>query len=165
MTIPTARKLIEVASGLCTKAFEKDGALQPLWHVVCSSGAHVIMGSPFEKDGGYSKDVVAAVMRKIFQDMDAVAYVFAAESWTAVISAEDPALAAIRHDGIHAHPQRQECLWYTAEDAMGEVTAMQTIEREGQVARLQPLKWLTASHQSEGRFVGMLPVKAGVARH
>lgn len=155
--IPSAKELVEFAATMGARLFDQDGAVQPIWHIVRSNGDHRVIGLSLED--GAQKDMVAAAMRKVFEELDAVAYVFVCESWV-LFSAD---LLDVRREGIAEHPKRQECIWYAAEDAMGSLSACQMIERqEGEKARLAPLKWMENAARSEGRFIGMLPVKGRV---
>jgi hypothetical protein len=157
----TAQALIEFASRMGAATFNVTGGISPLWHFVRSNGEHgVVMPDAFE-DGDH-KDLVAEALRKMFEEMDVIAYVFMCESWLRLAGPDEIDLEAVRREGLGADPKRQECIWYTAEDATGSLSAYQMIERpEGPngPGRLQPLKWMKRSSRSEGRFVGMLPVK------
>ena len=158
----TAKELIEFAAPKAAEMFEKDGELRPLWHIVRSNGEHGIVAAPM--GSGAEKDIVAAAIRAAMKRLDAVACMFMCESWMVVQNPEAFDLAAIKH-GISEHPERQECLWFSAEDAEGQTTAYQLIERpEGPdgPGRLQPLKMLNKLSRMEGRFIGMLPIRGRV---
>jgi hypothetical protein len=157
----TARELIEFAAPKAAEMFEKTGELRAIWHIVCANGEHGIVGAPM--GNGFQKDIVAAAMREVFKNVDAVAVVYMCESWVRMdVGVTDADVEQAWRDGIHNDPLRQECLWFSAEDAEGQITAYQMIERpdgpDGP-GRLQPLKWLDKLSRMEGRFVGMLPTK------
>jgi hypothetical protein len=158
----TANELIEFAAHNAAEMFKQMGELRPIWHVVCANGDHGVIAAPLGK-GGAEKDVVADAMREVFRRMDVVACVFMCESWLRLArGAETLDEAAIKRKGIQDDPQRKECLWFAAEDAEGETTAYQLIERpDGPEGRgvLQPLTRLSKLSRMEGRYVGMLPVK------
>jgi hypothetical protein len=159
----TARELIEFAAPMAAGLFEMDGGLLPIWHAVRRNGEHGVVASPF--GDGASKDLVATAMREVFERLDVVAYVFVCESWMLTCKEDD--VDKIKRKGIRDDTRRVECLWYAAEDAAGEITAYQLIERpdgpEGP-GKLRPLVWLDKCDRKEGRFVGMLPVK-GFTKH
>lgn len=161
----TARELIEFAAPKAAEMFETSGELRPLWHIVCANGEHGVIAAPL--GDGAQKDVMADVMREVFKRLEAVAVVYMCESWIRVGKPGDQefegdALKAIMRAGLEHDPKKQECLWFTAEDAEGQITAHQMIERpEGPdgPGRLQPLTILEKHSRLEGRFVGMLPVR------
>lgn len=156
--IPTARQLLTVAAKTVAPMFKKEGDLGPLWHIVRSDGEHMIVASPF--GGTTHKDAVASAMRQLLDEVGAVAYVFVCESWLLLTDKGADPNAFKREGGIREHPKRQECIWYAAEDAQGSLSAYQIIDRpEGQPARLLPIRVLDGKSRSEGRFIGMLPVK------
>lgn len=159
----TAKGLVEFASAMGADVFEKSRMVKPLWHAVRRNGEHGVIMPPEFEDGDH-KDIVAAGMRKVFEEWDVVAYVFMCESWFMDgIHSDDLTgnLAGVLRGGsIREHPQRQECIWYTAEDEKGTISAFQKIERpEGEAPWLHPLKWMDKCGRMEGRFVGMLPTK------
>jgi len=157
----TARELIEFAAPKAAEMFEKTGELRPLWHVVCANGEHGVIAAPM--GSGPEKDIVAFAMREAMKRLDAVACLFMCESWIRSAKPGDADFDEFEHRrDLGRDPKRQECLWFSAEDAEGNVTACQMIERpEGPdgPGRLQPLKMLDRVGRLEGRFVGMLPVK------
>ena len=158
MKLTTARELVQFASSMAVVLFDKDGKVKPLWHAVRRNGEHGVIAPDAFEDGAH-KDVVAAAMRAVFEQMDVVAYVFMCESWLRMGGREID-LNAVMRDGLSNDPQKVECVWFTAEDSEGSVSAYQMIERpDGPDGRgvLQPIKWLDRCSRTEGRFVGMLP--------
>jgi len=154
-TLATARELIEFAAPMAAQMFEKIGELRPLWHIVSADGEHGIIAAPM--GDGFQKDIVDAAMRELFQELDAVAVVYMCEAWIRVGGPELDEQVGLEND-----PLRQECLWFSAEDAEGSIIAYQMIDRPngpGGPGWLQPLKWLNKQSRMEGRFVGMLPTK------
>jgi hypothetical protein len=89
-----------------------------------------------------------------------VRYVFIDEAWQLETTITDrDKIDRIHRRGIRNHPDRREILMYQAEDETGSVTAHRVITRPpNRKPQLGPLEFFR-SQQSEGRLVGMLPVK------
>ena len=141
-----------------TVVYQTLGEIQPMWHAVTASGEHRILPSP-----DMHKDTAAILMREYFKLHDVKRYVFIDEAWqleTPVIDENE--MREIARRGLEHHPDRIEVLSYQAEDDSGLITAQRVITRlpsgKGQLGRLE----FTQSQQSEGRLVGMLPVKGTV---
>jgi hypothetical protein len=143
----TARELIEHSSPMVAKLFNETGRLLPMWHAVDENDKHYIFAAPFTDT--HMKDIVAELIREQMRAIGATACLFVAESW-ALETMSKPS------NNISSHPDREECLFFSAEDANGTVLAHQIIDSS--TRQLQPLEFLDTKI-IKGRFTGMLPIR------
>jgi len=153
----TLRDFIIKTDRKITPIFHVTGEILPMWHSITESGEHKITPSP-----PFDKDTAALLMRAYFAVNHVARYVFVNEAWQlcAPTGLSDDELQEIARHGLSDHPSRIEVLMYQAEDETGVLTAHRVITRPGNGHRpkLGPLEFIQPTH-SEGRFVGMLPVR------
>jgi hypothetical protein len=148
----TLRDLIEWAANQIDKRFKHVGRVLPMWHAETASETLVIAAT-FQH-----KDATTAALTELFRDERVLRYLFIDEAW--VVKQDtgiDPAdLKRMRKVGISEHPDRQEIVMISGEDANGTMTATREIIRPAKgKARLGPLSIDTYTSM-ESRFGGML---------
>lgn len=158
------RELLRYAVSFSEVAFARDGFIAPLWHAVTRDGDHIIQTPPSP-----DKDTAAAMIRALFELRDVVRYIWMSEAWSVEKHPlTDADMALIARKGAKAHPDHIEIIAFQGEDEIaGLFTAhRQIIRPKHGRATLGPLKMLTdfqsqrtVPAHSEGRLVGMLPVK------
>lgn len=151
------RALIDYASGFAEKRFAKTGVVYPLWHAVKSNGESFVMPAPA---GG--KDLGVAIIRAAFEIEDVVRYVFMDEAWTLDQPVARAEIDFMQRHGVRAHPDRVEIVMFSGEDAESGRMLMskrRIIRPANGKPRLGPLEELPTGGHSEGRMVGLLPVK------
>jgi hypothetical protein len=154
------RRLIELVSATIEPTFRKEHSLWPsLWHCIDRDGDMHVVAAPDE-----SKNTAAVLMRAFMEVHDIVRYCYAAEAWT--VTGRDVGRYIARGGKAEDHPNRQEVVFFSAEDESGMLTASRLILRRiGKNPRLGPLVindmqgWT-----SEGRLVGMLPRRGTVQK-
>jgi hypothetical protein len=140
-----------------------------MWHAVTAKGDNLIQPHPVLFD----KDAAMEMIRLWFNLMDVIRYVYISEAWTLerpdISEAE---LAKIDREGLANHPDRIEVVQIQGEDSeYGQIVAHRLIIRpRTDKPHLGPLKTeidipgvpIGARVQSEGRMVGLLPVRGTV---
>lgn len=146
--------LVETVSRACERQFAARGFLSPMWHAVTADGEHIINGAPHE-----DKDLSVAMICALFELADVVRYVYIDEAWT-VRTTSNAEADEVQRTGAKNHPRRREVVLITGEDCeCRQVVARRDIVRPARgKPYLGPLKILRPE-QSEGRMVGLLPVK------
>jgi hypothetical protein len=155
------RSLIEFASAQAEKLFRRQGSLLPMYHAIKTSGETVILPMP-DPD----KDVGVAMIKAWFLLNDIDRYVFMDEAWILDTrpSGGTPEIdmEKIAREGLRKHPDRRECVHFSAENRRGEImTGIRFILRpEHGKATLSPLRVedMTGG-TSEGRMVGLLKME------
>jgi hypothetical protein len=158
------RELIAFTSGQCDKIFARTGVIYPMWHAITSAGESFIETPRFD-----DKDVAVAMIRALFDLKDVVRYVFIDEAWTLHRMIQPDEEEKIWREGLSKHPDRVEVVMIQGEDRdYGQIVAQRAIIRPAKGrAYLGPLQTLDdlpfmpagAHVQSEGRMVGLLPVR------
>jgi hypothetical protein len=116
-----------------------------MWHVIEVSGQEHVLPTPADKD------VAVALMRAFFAMRRIQRYVFIDEAWMVVARDENESRARRLDEwktrGIADHPDRQEIVLFSAEDAdLGMITAHRVIERPpGAIPILAPSRSLKTS--------------------
>lgn len=159
------REMLDYASCFCEKHFAMRGEIAPMWHVITSKGETLIELHPTQ----FSKDMAAAMIRAWFDLVDAVRYVYIGEAWTLNRMIREEEQAEIFRNGIAEHPDRVEIVQLQGEDRdYGQIIMSRDIIRPkkgkpylGPLQGINDLPHIPAgAHvQSEGRMVGMLPVR------
>lgn len=134
--------------------------IAPMWHAMDDDGQHYIIPQPSP-----NKDISAALIRMIFEEMKIVRYLFIDEAWVVRFPKGMPQeqvkkeMRAWGNRSLKDHPYQKEFIIFYIEDAQeGNVEAEREIIREGDAKpRLGPLNILGRAKMSEGRFVGLLP--------
>jgi hypothetical protein len=162
------RDMIAFASVQCDRIFATTGVLHPLWHAVTSSGETLIETPPFN-----DKDMAVAMIRALFDLKDVVRYVFVDEAWTLLKMVQPDEMKVIEREGLSKHPERVEIVMIQGEDSeYGQIVTHREIIRPAKgKAYLGPIQTLDdmphvppgGTVQSQGRMVGLLPVRG--ARH
>jgi hypothetical protein len=159
------RELIAFASGQCDKLFAREGIIYPMWHAITSTGETLIETPPFD-----NKDLAVAMIRALFDLRDVVRYVFVDEAWTLSRMLQPNEEEKAYREGLANHPDRIEIVMISGEDhECGQLMVHRNIIRPAKgkpyLCPLQSLDDLPfippGAHatQSEGRMVGLLPVR------
>lgn len=162
------RAMIDRASGFCEQQFAKKGEIAPMWHAVTSAGETIIEPHP----DYLGKDMAAAMIRAFFDFKDVVRYVYVGEAWTLCRMIKPEEQEEISRKGLSEHPERVEVVQLMGEDRdCGQIFVTRDIIRPPKgKPYLGPLQTISelphipsgAHVQSEGRMVGMLPVRGTV---
>lgn len=155
--------LLEHASDFCRAAFARYGEVHPMWHAVRRNGEQFAEPHPQE----LGKDLAAALIRAQFDLLDVIRYVYIGEAWTVDHRGADHSevMRFAREQRLHEYPGRLEVVQIQGEDAeCGQVMAQRVIHRPaGKPAYLGKLEIIIEPGadgiQSEGRLVGLLPVR------
>jgi hypothetical protein len=158
------REMLAFTSGQCDKIFARTGVIYPMWHAITSAGETII-----ERPAFGDKDFAVAMIRALFDLKDVVRYVFVDEAWTLNRMVRPDEDEKIRREGIANHPDRVEVLMIQGEDReCGQIMLHRNIIRPasgkpylGPLQSLDDLPFIPqgAGVQSEGRLVGLLPVR------
>jgi hypothetical protein len=158
------RDLIAFTSNFCDRQFAAKGMIIPIWHAVTSTGESLIQTAPCD-----DKDLSVAMIRALFDIRDVVRYVFMDEAWTLARMLQPDEQAKIRREGLANHPDRIEVVMIQGEDRdCGQIMLHRDIIRPakgrpylGPLQSLDDLPFIPhgARVQSEGRMVGLLPVR------
>jgi hypothetical protein len=158
------RAMLAYASDYAERRFAKKGQLVGMWHAITSKGENIVEPGP-----PCDKDTAVAIIRAMFEIRDVVRYVFFDEAWTLYKLIQPDEMTRINRDGLASHPERVEVVMFQGEDAeWGQITAQRLIHRPAHgKPYLGPLEMLNelahfprgAALQSEGRMVGLLPVR------
>jgi len=154
------------ASQFCDAHFAQRGEIAPMWHAVTSTGRHLIEPHPTF----LGKDMAMLMVRAFFKVEDVVRYVYVGEAWTLDRMIKPEEEEAILRDGIENHPDRVEVVQLQGEDdECGQIMGQRRIIRpESGRPYLGPLEMINdlpsipngaRLSQSEGRMVGVLPVR------
>jgi hypothetical protein len=151
--------LFERASTFAEAAMKHRGEVAPIWHMITSKGEELVELTPQIDD----RDTAMMIMRTLMELMDVVRYVHFTEAW--MLDARnrpihDDEMARIHREGVRNHPDRIEIVQITGEDCeCGQRMAHRKIVRpKNGKPYLGPLE-IAPRGQSEGRMVGMLPVR------
>jgi hypothetical protein len=158
-------ELLTFASGQCDKLFAQEGVIYPMWHAITSTGDTLIETPPFE-----NKDLAVAMIRALFDLRDVVRYVFVDEAWTLSRLLRPDEEEWVSREGISKHPDRVEVVMIQGEDRdCGQIVLHRDIIRPakgkpylGPLQSLDDLPYMPhggSVAQSEGRMVGLLPVR------
>jgi hypothetical protein len=159
------RAMLAYASHFCEREFARNGVVYPMWHATTSKGETII-----ETPASPDKDASVALIRALFEIRDVVRYVFFDEAWTLLKCVQPDEMVRIDRDGLRNHPERVEVVMFQGEDAEwgGQISAHRLIHRPasgkpylGPFVTLDELAHLPhgAVVQSEGRLVGLLPMR------
>ena len=152
-TIPgSLHQLIEYASGQVGKRFKNVGRILPMWHAETATESLVISAT------FANKNATTAALTELFREERVLRYLFIDEAWVIKrdigIGADE--LKRMREVGISEHPDREEIVMFSAEDAKSTATGTRPIIRPAKgKARLGPLVIDTYTSM-ESRFGGML---------
>jgi hypothetical protein len=156
MSAAELRSLIEQVSRYAELTFREEHSVAPIWYCIDGEGRLCISQLAAEKN------TAAVLMRAFMAVHNIVRYCYANEAWT--ITGRDVGRYIARGGKAEDHPNRQEVVFFSAEDDSGMLTASRLILRRiGKNPRLGPLVindmqgW-----SSEGRLVGMLPQRGTV---
>lgn len=159
------RTMFDHASAFCDKAMASRGEIAPLWHAITSSGETIIEPHPT----WLGKDMAAAAIRAMFELCDVVRYIYIGEAWTLIRMMRPEEEEEIFRKGLSEHPDRVEVVQIQGEDrACGQMMGARKIIRPkkgkpylGPVEMIEDLPYIPrgATMRSEGRMVGMLPVR------
>jgi hypothetical protein len=159
------RRMLDYASEFCERQFAKKGEIAPMWHAVTVDGQKIIEPHPTY----LGKDMAAAMIRSFFDLRDVIRYVYIGEAWTLNRMIQPEEQEEIFRKGLSEHPDRVEVVQIQGEDHQyGQIVASRDIIRpERGKPYLGPLTMVNdlphiprgATVQSEGRMVGMLPVR------
>jgi hypothetical protein len=159
------RRMLDFASDFCERQFAKKGEIPPMWHAITSAGETLIEPHPVF----LGKDMAAAMIRTFFNLRDVIRYIYIGEAWTLSRMITPEEQAEIFRKGISEHPDRVEVVQLQGEDHdYGQLIASRQIIRpEHGKPRLGPMTLVNdlphvprgATATSEGRMVGMLPVR------
>jgi hypothetical protein len=159
------RRMLDYASEFCDRQFAKKGEIAPMWHAITSSGETIIEPHPTY----LGKDKAAAMIRSFFDLRDVVRYVYIGEAWTLNRMIKPEEQEEIFRNGLSEHPDRVEVVQIQGEDHVyGQIIASREIFRPrvgkpylGPVQMVNDLPFIPrgAAVTSEGRMVGMLPVR------
>jgi hypothetical protein len=159
------RNMIAYASAFCVRHFALKGEIAPMWHAITSNGETMIEAHPCE----LGKDLAAAMIRQWFDLIDAVRYVYIGEAWTLDRMIRPEEEEEIFRKGLSEHPERVEVVQLQGEDRdYGQIIAARKIIRPkkgkpylGPLEDINDLPHIPrgASVTSEGRMIGMLPVR------
>jgi hypothetical protein len=144
-------QFLERVSLLVEQEFQEEGTLEPTYVVITSTGV-LMVPMPTVSD----KNFAIFLIKKLFEDLKPIAYVFYDEAWTW----EGPEIEVPMNKDISQHPDRKEIVHLAGEDYVsGFILASRTITRiEGKV-KLGPLTIANEHSVLEGRMVGLLPPK------
>jgi hypothetical protein len=162
MSEKDAHALIEHASRFAEHAIKKYGVVTPIYHMITADCQNIVAPSP-----GRTKDEAVAMMRALFELRDVVRYVYLDEAWILdrINSGPDAIppgeLERLKREGVSKHPDRVEVVMFSCEDRdAGQIMALREIIRNGSgKPRLGPLRYTPRSGYTEGRMVGLLPVR------
>jgi hypothetical protein len=159
------RQMLDYASWFCERHFAQKGEIAPMWHCVTSSGEQFIEPHPAVPN----KDLAVALVRAMFDVRDVVRYVYMGEAWTLSRMIQPEEQELIFRRGLANHPDRVEIVQLQGEDQdYGQMIGQRKIIRPAKGnPYLGPLEMVNelphiphgAHIQSEGRMVGMLPVR------
>ncbi|TYL87461.1 hypothetical protein [Bradyrhizobium cytisi] len=159
------RKMLDCASAFCERHFAAKGEIAPMWHAVTSDGRTLIEAHPVE----LGKDLAAAMIRTFFDLRDVVRYVYIGEAWTLNRMIRPEEHEELFRKGLSQHPDRVEVVQLQGEDRdYGQIIMSRDIIRPNKgkpyLGPLQDINDLPhipagAHVQSEGRMIGMLPVR------
>lgn len=162
------RRMLDHASAFCDRHFAKKGEIAPMWHAVTADGQTIIEPHPMY----LGKDMAAAMIRTFFDLRDVIRYVYVGEAWTLNRMIRREEEEEIFRKGLSEHPDRVEVVQIQGEDRdYGQIIAARNIIRPPKgKPYLGPLQTVNdlphvpqgASITSEGRMVGMLPVRGTV---
>ena len=159
------RAMIEHAAHLCKKHFAASSEIMPMWQYITAKGEQLTeLHPPFDKD------TAMLLIRMLFDLQDAVRYVYIGEAWTLERMIKPDEKAEIMRTGLSEHPDRVEVVvQLQGEDQdCGQLMAQMRIIRPANgKPYLRPLEWIIglpftprgATVQSEGRMVGVLPIR------
>lgn len=159
------RAMLDFASGFCERMFAKKGEVAPMWHAVKRNGEQFVEPHPQQ----LGKDLASAMIRAQFNLLDVVRYIYIGEAWTVDKQVSEQALqeevlAYARQGRLHEHPDRIEIVQLQGEDyECGQIMGQRVIKRPSNgkpyLAALEILVQPGDGVQSQGRMVGMLPVR------
>lgn len=151
-------QLVERASTFADEMLKRRGEVAPIWHMITSKGEDIIELTP-----PGDRDCALMIMRTLMELMDVVRYVHLSEGWMRDSRdgpIPDEEMEQINRHGVRNDPKRIEVVLIAAEDhEAGYVMSTREIIRPKHGRPyLGPLKAFPQG-QSEGRMVGMLPVR------
>ena len=152
-------RLMDFADFQASRIFKATHRVHQMWHMVSADGEANIATQPPVED----KDYAERIVRKLFETLEVVRYVFIGEAWTAEIMPEDEAkvLAHLQREGdLENYPGRSEVLQLQGEDCeWGHMMWSRKIIRPKTGAPcIGPLeKHDISEFVSSGRLVGLLP--------
>jgi hypothetical protein len=159
------RDMLACASDFCEQRFERDGAIEPMWHAVTASGESFIEHALPDFD----EPEAIATIHALFDLRDVVRYVFIYEAWTLAGLLPADEMDRVSRSGLAAHPERIEVVTLQGEDrACGQIVAHRRIIRPagrqpylGALETMEEVLHLPrgAAIQFQGRMVGLLPVR------
>jgi hypothetical protein len=159
------RRMLDHASAFCEKQFALRGEIAPMWHAITSTGETLIEPHPVQ----LGKDLAASLIRAWFDARDVIRYVYIGEAWTLHRMIKPEEQAEIFRKGLSEHPDRVEVVQLQGEDReYGQIIASRNIIRPkigkpylGPMLMVNDLPHIPkgAAVTSEGRMVGMLPVR------
>jgi hypothetical protein len=155
------RRMFDQASRFCEAHFATYGEISPMWHAVTSSDETIIEPHPIYL---VDKDIAMALVRAFFDARDVVRYVYIGEAWTLNTLVKREEVDALMRDGIADHPGRVEIVQLQGEDReCGQIKIIRPKEGKPYLGPLETVGDLipASEHisQSEGRMVGVLPVR------
>lgn len=153
------RKLIEAASVGAERIFRKDGEItRPIWHAYRADGTFFV-----QEATAPNKQTQWALIRVLFEIEHVVRYVQVMEAWTLrhdVSREEADLMMATPKRSIRNHPDRQEVVYFSAEDQHeGSMIAERLIVRGKGKPSLGPLDFLPYI-EGAGRVVALLPTSS-----
>jgi hypothetical protein len=153
------REMFDGASDWAFKCFKQTGGIVQFWFVATANGEHFAVPPPLPQD----PDASVILIRALFSMRDVIRYVFVSEAWTVDTTDANEAEIA-RRLGARNHPRRVEVVAFSGEDHESRnLTARRRIIRpQNAKPYLGPLEWDEPWDQSEGRIVGLLPIKGTV---
>jgi hypothetical protein len=153
------REMVDGASDWALKCFKQEGAVAQVWFAVTAGGDRFAVPSPVPGN----PDLSVIMIRALFELRDVVRYVFVSEAWT-VLTSDLGDVEKARRFGARSHPDRVEVVALSGEDQESrQLTARRRIIRPQKAkAYLGPLEWDEPWDQSEGRVVGLLPIKGAM---
>jgi hypothetical protein len=166
-----ATELVAAYAEIAGTIMEERGEVLPVMFIGGKDGPAILdlrdmfSGPLAQKDR--RKDIGVEAVRDLLAAQDADWCLMIVEAWTANLKPEDvgkdwnEVRKHIPPGGVKDVPGREEVVWFQFEDQeLGSRLAKRVIIREGDKARLGPLQWMTIERgYSEGRFVGLLPVR------
>jgi hypothetical protein len=153
------RQMLDGASDWALRCFKQNEAVAQVWFAVTASGERFATVPPVPED----PDLSVAMIRALFSLRDVVRYVWVSEAWTVLVVGDSEAEIAQRI-GARNHPDRVEVVAFSGEDQESrQLTAHRRIIRPQKAKPyLGPLEWHEPWDESEGRVVGLLPVKGAM---
>lgn len=157
-------ELFEKQLDFCKKIFAECGEVQPMWVGQAEDGTLIPITGVF--GSSEEKDAAAEAIRSIFRKFKVIRYVSMLESW--MVSAHKDQLKTIKYTPPSQHPDREEVIIVTGEEAgQGIFGFYKIIRKDGEKPTLSEFERHDDANSGlgEGRFSNLLPEQESRVYH